>query len=192
MPSGYMQQVTRANANNNNAEILNQFNWDIKVINWAKGVYYPGYDIFRGRLYSVGSLPSYSHSISEITELPGGFKNVQPGDVDHNGCSVSLEFQDFADSSIGYMFKDYMDKIDNPSNKTSLPKEYLVVDFDIYQLNALRQPVKMWKLRTGILADFNSSENFANRKEANGKVSATFNFEWWDTQYLNTIPLTNS
>ena len=193
MATGYRQALTRNNVNNNNAEILNNMDWDFDIINWPSAVYFPGNDIFAGRLLTIGGLPtSYDHQAGEV-EGPAGFKILQIGDVDHGtASSVNFEFQDYEDCSIGYLAHDYFTKIQDPQTKQSMPKKYLVIDIDAYQLNILRQPVYKWELRTGLPVNSDTAESWGNKREPGGKVTMGFNFEFWEKKYLNTIPVTNS
>jgi hypothetical protein len=169
----------------NNADMLNQYNWDLKLITKPAGVYYPGDQIFYSRLKQVSGLPSMTHSVTEV-DGPAGFKILQPGDVEHSDASIQLSFLDYEDSSIYYLFTDWMNKIQDPATKIGLPKAYVICDIELTQLNTQLKPVLKWNFETGMPVGFSGyNTDFADKRQVQELLTVDMRFEWWKVTFLN-------
>lgn len=182
----YMDHINRYKVGGNNADILDQFNWDLIILSTPKAVYWPGNELFKSRLKKIGGLPSeISVEVNEV-EGPGGFKILAPGDnTSGNLVSITLDFLDYEDCSIAFFGKDWSDKCQDPITKISRPKAELVMDIQVLQLNNARKPVKQWTLYNGIIESINTNESFDSKKNPNGAVSINIKFEWYKIEYLN-------
>lgn len=185
----FRDYVNRKNFGQNNAEILNKFHWDLVVTHRPNVVYWPADFVLKSRLLNVTGLPSdMAAAPLETEELDGGFKVIQPGEITHDPVSVTFNFQDFEDSSIGYLIQDYYRKTQDPEDKVSNTKADLVCDMEVYQLNTRLLPVKRWRLYNGLYEDGNTNDgDFGNKKELSGKCDLVIKFEWWDIDYLNAL-----
>jgi hypothetical protein len=181
--------VNRKNFGQNNAEILNKFHWDFIVTKKPNVVYWPPDQILKTRLLNITGLPSdMAAAPLETEELCGGFKVIQPGEITHDPVTITFNFQDFEDSSIGYLVHDWYRKTQDPEVKVSNTKADLVCDMEVYQLNTRLLPVKKWRLYNGLYEGGNTNDgDFGNKKELSGKVDLMIKFEWWDVDYLNAV-----
>jgi len=183
---GYRAQVNRANVGNNNGEILNKFNWDLEVTKRPAIVYWPGDMVYFNRLKDISGLPDDQVSIEDV-EVGGGFTITQTGDsANRQPVEVTFNFQDYEDSTIGYLVHDWKIKIQDPVTRRSFRKADLVADMVAYQLNTDLIPVKAWYLYNGMISSGSTNDDsFTNKKEISGQVNMAVKFEWWDIKWLN-------
>lgn len=167
--SGYRTYETYENAKNNNREIELSFNWELRFTKKPTGVYFPPDLILNIRLQSVEppKLPSPTVTPVEVN----GWKVLTYGKADYSGLEFSGEYQDFIDQSIEYCFREITYETDRPLDHTQKPKEELLWDADLFQLDTQDRPLKVYKMRDCLLSNFSKTDQMDHDKTPGGKVS---------------------
>lgn len=175
----YKANINYNNANNDNAEIANSWNWDITNIEFPAGIYSPGSSIFQGRLVSVGGLPEYNHDVQKV-DMAGGFQNIQVGNVSHGAIDLTLKFQDFVDGTIGFFLKEWADGHCDPQTKLALPKSLLVMSFNLVKLTSSLNRVGQYEIKNCLLSSGGLGDEFNEKKNSNGKIDLKVTAEFWN------------
>lgn len=177
-----MKYITRKDIREDNNDFKTSFHWELVVTKWPLAVYYPGDRMFKTRLVSV--TPPAAPEIPINTENIHGFDILSYGQPSSSGI-LSGQFQDFVDQSIENLFLDWREKISDYEDKLGLPKTELVMDAELMQLDRELNPIKRWKMQTGLLSSFGGNETFNNEQTNLGKIDFSINFEHVIPELLN-------
>lgn len=181
--SGYRRHLTRESIAGDNQDTVSNFHWELVVDQWPLAVYYPGDRVFNTRLIDVTPPSDISPQINEDRIHNHAVK--QFGNIDRSG-SLSGNFQDFVDQSILAIFIDWQRKIEDEETKVGLPKSQLVMNATLLQLDRQMRAIKEWRMRTGLLSNFNTGESFGGDNTSGGKISFSIDFEHIVCNPLNT------
>lgn len=182
--SGYRTYETYENAKNDNAEVEQSFNWELRWDTKPTGVYIPPDITLAIRLQSVTPPQLQATPLQEIEV--NGWKTQQFGLNDsYSGGTFSGEYQDYIDQSIEYCFREMVYESDRPEDHTQRPKAELIWSGRLFQLDSQDRPIKVYNMRDCLLSEYNKTEQYDHTKTAGGKITIGWTFGLCTVQQLN-------
>lgn len=176
--------INYSNINNNNAETVSSFNWDL-IFTPPSGTYWPGDDIFLGRVKEVSGLPPHNVDIQDV-EGPGGFRISMPKHIEHGPIDVSFSILDYEESTIFQLASNWASRIEEANQRTSIHKRHLVCQCELSQTDTWGNKIYTWHLKNGILKGFDGYHtSFGTAKNWQDALKLTIHFEFWDVKQAN-------
>lgn len=170
-----------------NKEFLRGDMWQFSIIEPPKIVYYPGDNIFWGRLNQVNvGIDTGVNGFEK--RMRGGYTIYQKTGQNTSG-SLSLGFVDREDQAITFFFDDWKQKIADRDTKYSFRKDDLVCGkCQLVLTNSSRIAVRTLTFYNCIIADASIDENgVAEDGSDRADVQLSMNFEHYSREFNNIV-----
>lgn len=181
--SGYRGYINYDEVKNNNREVITSFHWELRFTRKPIGLYFPPDRTLAIRLKSC-TPPTLSQAALNEVDLHG-WKLKQAGLNDYSG-ECSGVYQDFQDQSVEYAFREVVYESDRPLDHTARPKQDMLWDGELFQLNTQDYPIKKWILLDGLLSQFDAPSTMDGSKQTGGEVTVAWSYQMNYLIQMNT------